>query len=147
MLALAREALLSETVAPAWTVRCIVVPGMSYTGGDAMQALRRGFRARGAAWLRQELANKTVAQLRELAGAAGAGQGSGASTRNREELLHALSQRISEQEALWGKPLFLSRTSCSARLVCHILCISRQVRGHDFRCLELASSGACDSVS
>ena len=84
MLALAREALLSETVAPAWTVRCIVVPGMSYTGGDAMQALRRGFRARGAAWLRQELANKTVAQLRELAGAAGAGQGSGASTRNRE---------------------------------------------------------------
>ena len=56
MLALAREALLSETLAPAWTVRVFVGPGMSYTGGDAMQTLRRGFRAKGAGWLRQELA-------------------------------------------------------------------------------------------
>ena len=118
---------------------------MSYAGGDAMQTLQRGFRAKGAGWLRQELAKKTVTQLRELGGAAGIPRRSDGRVRNKEELVHALSQRISEQEALWGKPLFCPVHSwfpCSAR-VCHIVCIPRQVRGHDFRCLELASSGAC----
>ena len=103
---------------------------MSYTGGDAMQTLRRGFRAKGAGWLRQELAKKTVTQLRELAGAAGTRQGSGASTRNREELLDALSQCISEQEASWGKRHFRALYSwfpSSLRFVRHMVCIPTQV--------------------
>ena len=130
MLALAREALLSETLAPAWTVRCLVGPGISYTGRDATQTLRHGFRAKGAAWLRQELAKKTVTQLRELAGAAGTLQRSGASTRNREELLDALSQCISEQEASWGKRLFCALCSwfpSSLRFVRHMVCVPTQV--------------------
>ena len=71
-----------------------------------LQRLREGFAADGVAWLRGELAKKTVKQLRALAGAAGVQQGSGTGMRNKQELLDALLQCISEQEASWGKLRF-----------------------------------------
>ena len=125
---------------------------MSYTGGDSVQTLQHGFRAKGAGWLRQELAKKTVTQLRELAGAAGIPQRSGASKRNKEELVDALSQCISEQEASWGNPLFCALYSwfpSCLRFVHHMACIPTQVGVMMFCGLELAffwalrSSGAC----
>ena len=66
-----------------------------------LQGLREGFAADGVAWLRGELAKQTALHLRELAGAAGVQQRCEAGKRNKEELLHALLQCISEQEALW----------------------------------------------
>ena len=42
---------------------------MPYTGGDAIHTLRRGFRAKGAGWLRP--GGGTAAEMRQLAAAAG----------------------------------------------------------------------------
>ena len=72
-----------------------------------LQGLREGFATHGVAWLRGELAEKTVKQLRALAGAAGVQQkSSAAGTLNKQELLDALLQCISGQEASWAKLLF-----------------------------------------
>ena len=93
------------------------------------------------AWLREELAKQTVKQLRALAGAAGVHLRAGARMRNREELLDALSQCISEQEASWGKRHFCALYSWfppSLRFVCHIVCIPTQVGVKVVSGLELA---------
>ena len=64
-----------------------------------LDSMREGFAARGAGWLREELAKQTAAQLRQLAGTAGVQQREAGRKMSKAELLEKVAQHISEKQA------------------------------------------------
>ncbi|CAJ1461403.1 unnamed protein product, partial [Effrenium voratum] len=65
-----------------------------------LDSMREGFAARGAAWLRGELAKQTAVQLRELAGTARVQQREAGCKMSKAELLEKAAQHVSEEQEL-----------------------------------------------
>ncbi|CAJ1376535.1 unnamed protein product [Effrenium voratum] len=84
-----------------------------------LDTLREGYTARGAGWLREELAKQTAVQLRQLAGTAGVQQREDGRNMSKAELLEKVAQHISEKQARRGGDAallswaaFAAETSC-----------------------------------
>ncbi|CAJ1431525.1 unnamed protein product [Effrenium voratum] len=68
-----------------------------------LDSVREGFAARGAGWLREELAKQTAVQLRQLAGTAGVQQYEAGRNASKAELLEKVAQHVSEEQDTAGR--------------------------------------------
>ena len=80
---------------------CVVMAqdAVAIESQQPLDTLREGYTARGAGWLREELAKQTAVQLRQLAGIAGVQQREAGRNMSKAELLEQVAQHISEKQA------------------------------------------------
>ena len=80
---------------------CVVVAQdpVASESQQLLDTLRESFAARGAGWLREELAKQTAVQLRQLAGTAGVQQREAGRNLPKAELLEKVAQHVSQEQA------------------------------------------------
>ena len=92
-----------------WGIFCVVVTRVfrvvvaqdpaATESQQLLDSMREGFAARGAGWLREELAKQTAVQLRQLAGTAGVQQREAGRNMSKAELLEKVAQHVSEEQS------------------------------------------------